>query len=115
MSPSIDPLEVRQELERRASELTVRDAALTRHLRQEDGRLDADFEDRVSFTAQDEVLEQLDDAARAELTAIRAALTRLEDGTYGLCGRCGDPIDVGRLRALPTTLFCVPCASATGG
>ncbi|MDX1691222.1 MAG: TraR/DksA C4-type zinc finger protein [Acidimicrobiia bacterium] len=49
--------------------------------------------------------------ARDLLGQIEEALQRIEDGTYGDCARCGDPIPVARLDALPYTKLCVSCAS----
>jgi RNA polymerase-binding transcription factor len=43
------------------------------------------------------------------LSLIRAALQRLEDGTYGDCVDCGGVIARGRLRAMPETPRCVAC------
>ena len=53
----------------------------------------------------------LDDAGRRELVAIRAALSRMDAGTYGTCRGCGEPIAPSRLRVLPTALECVDCAA----
>ena len=47
--------------------------------------------------------------AADELAQIVVALRRVEDGTYGLCSDCGEPIDERRLRALPATPFCTAC------
>lgn len=44
---------------------------------------------------------------------VQSALNRIEQGTYGLCGRCRDPIDQARLEALPEVVLCVCCASAS--
>jgi RNA polymerase-binding protein DksA len=44
------------------------------------------------------------------LTAIDAALRRIEDGTYGICSNCGKPIGEERLEALPWTDLCIDCA-----
>ena len=44
-----------------------------------------------------------------ELDAIDAALKRIEDGTYGICANCGEPIDQERLEALPWTTQCIDC------
>jgi DnaK suppressor protein len=44
------------------------------------------------------------------LTAIDAALGRIEDGTYGICTNCGRPIGEERLQALPWTNLCIDCA-----
>lgn len=48
------------------------------------------------------VVEQLD----ARLEAVEAALSRVEEGTYGYCQQCGQPIDDERLRAMPTARYC---------
>ena len=42
------------------------------------------------------------------------ALEKLEQGTYGVCDDCGQPIAVGRLRAAPASALCVECARAAG-
>ncbi|HET8746767.1 MAG TPA: TraR/DksA family transcriptional regulator [Ramlibacter sp.] len=47
--------------------------------------------------------------ATAELHQIVAALRRVDDGSYGECLDCGEPIDERRLLALPATPFCTPC------
>lgn len=46
---------------------------------------------------------------RAELTQ---ALSRLAEGTYGICERCGKPIHPSRLAVLPDTKICIACAQA---
>jgi DnaK suppressor protein len=38
------------------------------------------------------------------------ALERLDEGTYGRCESCGQPIDPARLDALPGTRLCIECA-----
>jgi len=43
------------------------------------------------------------------LQAIDAALQRIEDGTYGICQSCGEPIAPERLEALPWTTRCIDC------
>jgi len=47
--------------------------------------------------------------AEQRLEAIEAALRALERGTYGLCERCGRPIERERLEALPDTTLCLGC------
>jgi RNA polymerase-binding protein DksA len=37
------------------------------------------------------------------------ALSRLDDGTYGQCESCGDPIGKARLQAFPRATLCVAC------
>jgi DnaK suppressor protein len=38
------------------------------------------------------------------------ALAKVEDGSYGVCDRCGGPIAPGRLRAAPESVVCIDCA-----
>ena len=40
---------------------------------------------------------------------IDEALSRIEDGTYGLCDECGKDITVKRLEARPVAKFCIDC------
>ena len=46
------------------------------------------------------------------LAKVEDALTRIDEGTYGICDVCGESIPVARLEALPYTKMCVNCASA---
>jgi RNA polymerase-binding transcription factor DksA len=48
--------------------------------------------------------------ALAQVAEIDAALGRLNDGTYGICARCGQPIGEDRLAARPTAATCLRCA-----
>lgn len=47
--------------------------------------------------------------AQQQLAQIEVALQRLDDGTYGQCAQCGDPIEPGRLSVLPYAALCVHC------
>lgn len=50
-------------------------------------------------------------ADRAErLAAVDAALAALDNGTYGVCRHCGQPIPRERLDIRPQTVACVSCA-----
>jgi len=54
------------------------------------------------------------DAERAieELAQVGAARRRLLEGHYGLCVKCGKPIDLRRLEALPAAARCLTCQTA---
>ena len=45
-----------------------------------------------------------------EMEMIRAALGRLEDGSYGECMKCGEDISMERLDAVPHATLCRKCA-----
>jgi len=45
-----------------------------------------------------------------QIAEIDAAIRRLDEGTYGSCVRCGQPVGEGRLAARPAAATCVRCA-----
>lgn len=47
---------------------------------------------------------------QVELRQIAQALRSIDEGTYGICRRCEEPIAEPRLRAMPQALLCVTCA-----
>ena len=71
---------------------------------------DQDWEDNAIESEMDQVLEGLGHAGNAEIEAIYSALARLNDGTYGVCARCGDDISEDRLDVVPYTPLCRSCA-----
>jgi DnaK suppressor protein len=46
---------------------------------------------------------------RELLGEVEAALARIEQGTYGICTNCGQPIDEKRLEAIPWAALCITC------
>jgi len=48
--------------------------------------------------------------AREQIAEIDAAIGRLDEGTYGICVRCGQPVGPDRLAARPAAATCVRCA-----
>ena len=63
----------------------------------------------VERIAQVSAARQLD----AKLADIERALVKLDDGSYGTCDVCGDPIGEERLAAIPWAVRCVMHASRT--
>ena len=49
-----------------------------------------------------------------QLADIEHALQKFEEGTYGFCEQCGQPIDPARLEALPQAKLCLSCKSGQG-
>jgi RNA polymerase-binding protein DksA len=45
----------------------------------------------------------------ASLQAVNDALQKVDEGTYGICDNCGEPIPEKRLRALPEATLCINC------
>ena len=54
----------------------------------------------------------LGEAALTEIAAIRAAIARMDTGSYGRCATCGGEISPQRLVAMPAASQCFDCASA---
>lgn len=52
------------------------------------------------------------DSLQRALARTERALAKLDDGSYGICDACGDPISPGRMRALPDGVLCLTCAAA---
>ena len=51
------------------------------------------------------------DSERKILIEVNDALSRIEDGTYGICEGRGEPIPKQRLKAIPWARYCVSCAT----
>jgi RNA polymerase-binding protein DksA len=54
-----------------------------------------------------EVRDGLDDASADDLNQVNEALARIDEGTYGFCKSCGNPIGEARLEALPYATLCI--------
>ena len=51
----------------------------------------------------------LENRIRQELAGVEHALHKFEEGTYGKCDNCGQPINPARLEALPQASLCLNC------
>ena len=65
--------------------------------------------DQGSATFSRELDMTLEGQARDSLAQIERALARMDDGTYGVCARCGNVIPSERLEAMPEAELCVSC------
>ena len=64
---------------------------------------------RAQLATERELEFELGEREMAELTAIDAALARLQAGTYGACTDCGTAIAPARLHATPEAARCLHC------
>jgi DnaK suppressor protein len=48
---------------------------------------------------------------KQKLQALEEAIEKVEEGTYGICEECDEPIGAGRLKAMPLAKLCVACQS----
>jgi len=65
--------------------------------------------DAASITLGREIDTTLEENSEQVLRAIDDALARIEAGTYGTCGRCGNAISEARLEAMPYANKCIDC------
>ncbi len=104
---SKDAAKIRAQLEARLESLLERLDEINETLRQPE---DDDLEEQASEVDDDDIMVRLSHAGRTEVYLIKAALKRLEEGTYGKCVDCGKAIAKKRLLALPEAEMCLPCA-----
>ncbi|MCL6684482.1 TraR/DksA family transcriptional regulator [Sphingomonas alba] len=82
-------------------------------------RLAADLAEPLSRDSDEAAIEVEDDDALdaerrlvdQEIAAVKQALQRMADGSYGTCIRCRSPISAARLAAKPETSLCIECAN----
>jgi RNA polymerase-binding protein DksA len=65
--------------------------------------------DLATITLDREIDYTLEENEERVIAAIDAALQRIDDGTYGTCQGCGQPIATERLEAVPWTTQCIDC------
>jgi DnaK suppressor protein len=61
------------------------------------------------------ILSRLEGQQKHELDEIEDALTRLENGTFGICQNCDGAIPLARLRAMPAARHCLDCQEKLEG
>jgi DnaK suppressor protein len=68
-----------------------------------------DIADKAVSSYTREFLYSLNDSERNTVQQIDQALARIEDGSYGFCQNCGNPMSEKRLIAIPWSRHCVDC------
>lgn len=75
--------------------------------------VDDNFADSAAATAERSATLAFIDSTRERLADVRQALAKMDEGTYGICERCGERIAEARLEARPLSVRCVGCAGAS--
>jgi DnaK suppressor protein len=65
--------------------------------------------DRASLESDRNFTLRIRDRERKLIVKVKEALERIEDGSYGVCDRCGGDISEKRLIARPVTTSCIEC------
>src|SRR5438477_10039310 len=68
-----------------------------------------DLGDQANTAYTREFFFELGNGDRRLLREVVAALTKIDDGSFGACERCGEPIADKRLDALPFARYCIAC------
>ena len=90
-------------------QLTQRVFRLETELHDMEAERDIERMDHAQEEAVNDEMMALDERSRQQVQEIQAALARIDDGTYGDCARCGNPINPKRLETLPTARYCIRC------
>jgi RNA polymerase-binding protein DksA len=105
--------EVRDELEgdvrRLRAEIKVAESELADLLRDPGDGAGDDQADAGTKAFEREHEMALANNSREMLSQAERALSRIDDGTYGICESCGSPIGKARLQAFPRATLCVVC------
>ena len=101
--------QVRLDLEARLQELTGKVRQGTQQLREVSATMrtvnDSDIDDLDSG---ENTTEFLGVRTRA-IEEVEAALARIDEGKYGICLECEEPISPQRLMAINTAILCIDC------
>jgi DnaK suppressor protein len=68
-----------------------------------------DLGDQATTAYTRELLFELGNGDRRLLKEVTSALQKIEDGSFGICERCNEPIAEKRLDALPFARHCINC------
>ena len=72
---------------------------------------DSNFADSSQVTAERGEAEAIATKLRETLDEVVQALAKFDDGSYGRCEECNEPIPAARLEAMPAARICMDCAS----
>ena len=65
--------------------------------------------DRASLEADRNFMLRIRDRENKLIKKIKKALERIDNGTFGICEKCGEDISIKRLKARPVTTQCIEC------
>jgi RNA polymerase-binding protein DksA len=107
--PELQPAVIRRRLHQQRDQLRAR---IQQEIREE-GTLvserDPELEELAARHGLADLLDRFGARDLRELARIDAALGRVDEGSYGRCTACGDPISIDRLLALPEAELCTDC------
>jgi len=100
--------QLRAELKAKKEELSLRLERISANLQR---GFNADSKEMAKELEDSEVVDALGNEAREEIAKISAALLRLDNGRYGICSECAEPIEAARMEVYPYADECIECAT----
>ena len=94
--------------ERKKTLLEHANQTVTREVKKDQEHL-SDYADIATLESDRTFQLRIRDRERKLIKKIDQAITRIDEGTFGLCERCGEDIGIERLKARPVTTYCIDC------
>jgi RNA polymerase-binding protein DksA len=105
-------MEQREELQNQLTAIEESATGLSQSEMSGEVSYDEDFADAGSFTFEREKEFSIANNVTDLRSKTDRALHRIEEGSYGICESCGQPIEPARLKALPHVTLCLKCKKA---
>ena len=107
----MDVARYKDALERKRSEILEAGAGAAKPVQTSEGMSSrqGDLADQATGNNEVHIQLRLKQTDAKILQAIEEALGRVEQGTYGVCRDCGEPVAAARLNAIPWTRVCITC------
>lgn len=99
--------EEREQLEAQFTELEETSLGTSQSEQSGEAAFDEEYADSGTFTFERERDLSLAENLKDLIEQIERAVDRIDDGTYGICERCGRPIEKARIKALPYARLCI--------
>lgn len=107
----VDEAKMKEKLLALKEELLGRVDRTHKYIHHKEARVSANFSEQSVEMENQQLIYALDEEGRNELRLIDRALARIDDGSFGECIKCGNPVGEGRLNAIPYAELCIGCAS----
>jgi RNA polymerase-binding transcription factor DksA len=106
--------EIRSHLITMLEERNLRLEKITDDVKHSKVPLEKDFAEQATQNENNEVVDYLGNSAKTEIEMIKQAIAKIDNGHYGICQVCDEPINKERLKVMPHSTLCIKCASKKG-
>ena len=72
----------------------------------------ADFADDAAQSYNRQLMMEFGEQEWKKLRLVEEAIKKMDDGQYGICSECEDPIPEARLKVIPFAAYCIDCLEA---